>query len=336
MKTINVALQGGGSHGAFTWGVLERILEDERINIEGVCGTSAGAVNGAVLTYGLASGGRNKAIELLEKLWQRVSMAQWFSPLQPSLIDRFFGDGNLRFSPMYQWTEFMLSVFPPQMLNPMNINPLEYILTDLVDFEELSQCQEMKLFVCATNVKTSKVKVFHTSEITAQTILASACVPTLFQAVQIGEDYYWDGGYAGNPPVFPLIDHTMASDILIVQIDPIKTDTLPLTVDEIHDRINELSFNMSLMYEMRKINFVQKMLASGINFGDKFRDVFIHHVQPNDFIKVLGTGSKFNADWTYLNRLRNLGRNIADEWIHNNYEHLGKRSTCDIAQTFLS
>ncbi|TAF32873.1 MAG: patatin-like phospholipase family protein [Cytophagales bacterium] len=336
MKTINLALQGGGSHGAFTWGVLERFLEDERISFEGICGTSAGAVNAAVLAYGLTSGGRSRAIELLEQLWQRISVAQWFSPLQPSLTDRLIGDGSMKFSPMYHWTEFMLSLFPPHSMNPMNFNPLELILSDMIDFEVLSQCQEIKLFVCATNVKTSRVKVFRTPEITVKTILASACLPTYFQSVQIGEDYYWDGGYAGNPPVFPLIDHTKSPDILVVQIDPIRTETLPLTVDEIRDRINELSFNMSLMYEMRKINFVQKLLDKGINFGDKFRDVYIHHIHPHDYFKGMGTDSKFNADWQYLNRLRNIGRNVADEWINNHFEHIGKQSTCDIAQTFLS
>ena len=269
-KNINLALQGGGSHGAFTWGVMERLLEEETIAFEGLCGTSAGAMNAVVAAYGLHKGGREGAISLLNKFWKQISRSQAFSPLQPSMLDRLWGNGSLQFSPAYYMFDVFTLMYSPYQFNPFNLNPLRSILENLVDFEDLQQSQQ-KLFVCATNVRTSRVKVFKCNEVCVDATLASACLPFLFQAVEIRGEAYWDGGYMGNPPLFPLIDNTKSSDIMIIQLNPVNQIEIPTTVEEIRDRVNEIGFNSSLMWEMRKINFVKKMMSRDIDMGEGVR-----------------------------------------------------------------
>ncbi len=334
-KAIDLALQGGGSHGAFTWGVLERLLEVESIVIEGVCGTSAGAMNATLLAYGMHKGGRQGAIKLLNKFWKRTAEQQKYSLIKPSWLDKWIGNGRMDYSPYYYAVDYFTMVFSPYQFNPMDYNPIKDLLLELVDFEELRKSTAIKLFVCATNVRTSRAKVFTLEEISVEAVLASACLPQLFKAVEIDGEAYWDGGYMGNPPMFPLIDNTETEDIVLIQINPIKIKNIPKTSLEIRDRINELSFNASLMHEMRRINFVQKNLHLGLEHHEKLRKLLIHQISLEDEIESMGVSSKYNTEWEYLLKLKKMGRKRTDDWIKLNYDRLGHESTCNIEDIFL-
>ncbi len=336
-KQLDLALQGGGSHGAFTWGVLERILEDERIGIAGLCGTSAGAMNATMVAAGLQKNGRQGAIDLLNEFWHKVSQQQLYSFLQPSLLDKMDGNGSMDKSPAFHWFEALTNVMSPYQFNPLNINPLRAILLELVDFDYLKSCDQTQLFLCATNVKTSRAKVFHLKEMSVDAVLASACIPFMFQAVEIDGEFYWDGGFMGNPPIFPLIDYTETNDILIVQINPIIIDKVPQSAVEIRDRVNELSFNASLMFEMRKVDFVQRMLQDGLNFrsAKPLKMLHIHNINPEVEISHYTVSSKLNASLDFLLKLKEIGKRYASEWIQNNYEDIGVRSTCNVREVFL-
>lgn len=334
-KKISLALQGGGAHGAFTWGVLETLLQDERVNIEAISGTSAGAMNALMVAYGTATGGRKGAIDLLAKFWKRTSEQQRFSILQPSLIDRKLGNGRLDYSPAYHLFDFYSLLFSPYQFNPTDFNPLRDTLLELVDFDRLKAEGKMKIFVSATNVRTSRAKVFTREEITVDSVLASACLPYLFKAVEIEGEHYWDGGYMGNPPIFPLIDEAETADILLIQINPIVTEKVPKTSDEIRDRVNTLSFNSSLMHEMRRVNFVQRMLADGYDMNGILRNLYIHNINPEVALGQLNVSSKLNVDWKFLNQLRALGHAMAKDWLRDNFEFIGQKSTCDVKESFL-
>ena len=309
-KTLNLALQGGGSHGAFTWGVLDRLLEDGRIKIDGICGTSAGAMNAIVCAYGNMQGGPDKARELLQDFWRKVSAAgERFSPLRNSPFDAFFNDTVRNAS--YAMFETVTRALSPYQLNPLNFNPLREVLEDVVKFEELKTCKEMRVFVCATNVRTGKPKVFHNHEVTADAVLASACLPTLFQAVEIDGEHYWDGGFVGNPPIYPLIYETSTNDVLVVHINPFDVPKLPRTAGDIMDRINEISFNSSLVSEMRAIAFVQKLITDGWikdEFRSQLRDMRMHAIRADQDLAHLGLESKLDPGWKHLGSLRDLGR----------------------------
>ncbi|NJL15233.1 MAG: patatin-like phospholipase family protein [Microscillaceae bacterium] len=335
-KHLALALQGGGSHGAFTWGVLDRFLEEETLKLDGFVGTSAGAMNATLLAYGLHLSGREKARELLHEFWKKASDYAYFSPLQPSWYDRAFGKkGNMDYSPGYNFVEFISLYFSPYELNPSGYNPLREILLSLVDFERLRACLATKLFVCATNVRRGRVRVFGLGEISVEAVLASANLPQLFHAVTIDGEDYWDGGFMGNPPIFPLIDGTDCNDIMIVQINPINIPDTPRSADEIQDRVNELSFNSSLMLEMRKIEFVERLMREGYNPGGKFRHLNIHNINPERDIWNLNVSSKLNATWNFLTEMRDLGRHYAQEWLDTHYDKIGMVSTCNIRETFM-
>ena len=335
-KRINLALQGGGAHGAFTWGVLDRLLEDERIEIEGISATSAGAMNGTVLAYGYAVGGREGARAALAQFWQRVSRAAMNSPFQPSWLDRALGNHSLHFSPAFVMLDLMSRLFSPYEFNPLNRNPLKEVLEASVDFELLRRRENpLKLFLSATNVKTGKVKVFERHEIGPQHVLASGCLPFLFQAVEIGGEHYWDGGYMGNPAIFPLIYGCTSKDIVIVHINPLERDEVPRTATDILNRVNEISFNSSLMREMRAINFVTRLIDGGIVDGKHLSRLFIHSIFADHVMKKLGASSKLNADWSFLQHLHAAGRQAAAAWIESSFDRLGVASTIDIRAQYL-
>jgi NTE family protein len=334
-KRLAVALQGGGSHGAYTWGVLERLLDQEGLDLCGYCGTSAGAMNATVLAYGLYLGGKPKAKELLQQFWKTVSEVGQTFPLKPNWFDLQFGKGNMDNSLGFMLTEMTALYLSPYQSNPLNYNPLQKILTDIVDFEALKSCDITKLFVCATNVRRGRVKVFKLEEMSIDAVLASACLPYLFQAVTIDGEDYWDGGYMGNPPIFPLIDGTDTQDILVIQINPINIPKTPQTANEIRDRVNELSFNSSLMLEMRKLDFIDRLLTRGVEVGDKFRKIYVHNINPEKDLWDLNLSSKLNTNWQFLEGLHQLGYQYADAWLKENFEHIGVKSTCDIRETFM-
>ncbi|MEY4110723.1 MAG: hypothetical protein RLZZ46_1078 [Bacteroidota bacterium] len=333
-KKIAIALQGGGSHGAFTWGILERLLEEDLLDIRGLCGTSAGAMNAAMVAYGLHKGGAEEAIVMLEKFWRKISQASLFSPMQPSWYDQAKNPGDMMFSWGFQWFNMMTQAFSPYQFNPNDINPLRDILLELIDFEELKK-SETRLFACATNVKSCKPKVFHLHEMSVNALLASACLPQLYKAVEVNGEFYWDGGFMGNPPIYPLIDHTDSNDILLLKVNPVTIEEVPKTVSEIQDRINDISFNSSLMAEMRMVYFKEKIFKMGINLKGRLRKIHFHEISADYAMKDFSLASKFNASWTFLQTLRKLGRKSASEWIDKHYEQVDKESSIDIRRVFL-
>ena len=336
VKTVNLALQGGGAHGAFTWGVLDRLLEEKNLAFEGVSATSAGAMNAAALTYGLTLGGCEGARESLFDLWQGISQAAQYSPLQSSPIDRMLKDYSLRISPAFAIFDLMTRIMSPYEFNPMNMNPLRDVLLQTVDFDVLRRADcPIKLFLSATNVRTGKVRIFAREELTAEAVLASACLPFLFHAVEIGGEAYWDGGYMGNPALFPLIYNCESRDIVVVHINPLHREKLPRTATEIMNRINEISFNSSLMREMRAISFVTRLIEEGRVNGDGLRHLLIHSISAEEEMGRLGVASKLNGDWEFLTHLHDIGREHADRWLTENFDRLGVESTVDIRQQYL-
>jgi NTE family protein len=332
-KTINLALQGGGAHGAFAWGVLDRLLEDDRLRFDGVVATSAGAMNAAVMAYGLSAGGREGARRALANFWRRVSHTSRFSPLQPTPFDRLGDNRALEYSPAFLVFDMVSRMFSPYQFNPLNINPLRDALEESIDVETIRKNCLLKLFLCATNVRTGKIKVFANDEFSIDAVLASACLPFLFQAVEIDGEAYWDGGYMGNPAIYPLIYHCDATDVVIVHINPIYRPDIPYSPHGILNRINEISFNSSLMREMRAIAFVTKLIddnACSMNL----KRMLIHSIAADDVMTSLSATSKLNADWEFLTGLRDAGRMQAEAWLAQNFERIGKVSTVDI-QTYL-
>lgn len=334
-KNVAIALQGGGAHGAFTWGVLDRLLEEEEIVAEGICGTSAGAVNAVVTAYGLHTGGPAKAKELLEQLWKRVS--QFGSYLfKPSPWDRSMNFGDIYNSPGYMFFNTISQSLSPYQLNPFNYNPLRDILNGLIDFHELQHYNKKKLFLCATNVKTNRARVFHNHEITVDAVLASACLPNLFQAVEIDGEYYWDGGYMGNPPLTPLIAETDTNDIVLVKINSINIQKLPTNARDIQERMNEISFNSSLIYEMHMVHYRNELIRRGVTLPEQDREIFVHCISGYDALDHLSYSSKLNTSWEFLQFLREEGRRVAGIWIDNEYDLVGVKSTFDIEEHFLN
>ncbi len=335
VKTINVALQGGGAHGAFSWGVLDRLLEDERIGFEGLSATSAGAMNAAVLAFGLGTGGREGAKKALASFWRRISHAGMFSPLQPTAFDRMAHNHALENSPAFLAFDLISRVLSPYEFNPFNWNPLRQVLEDCIDFETLRECSTVKLFISATNVRTGKIRVFENHELTADAVLASACLPFMYQAVEIDGEEYWDGGYMGNPAMYPLIYKCDSRDIVILHINPIERTETPKSARDILNRINEISFNSSLMREMRAIAFVTKLIDEGGVDESKMKRMLIHAIEAQDFMRELGVSSKLNCDWEFLTHLRDVGRERATEWLDTNFDALNQRSSIDVSETYL-
>jgi NTE family protein len=336
IKFINLALQGGGAHGAFTWGVLDRLLEDERIAFEGISAASAGAINAAVLAGGLAEGGRQGAKRALAKLWRRIAHLGSQTPLQPSLADRLSQNHSLDTSPAFMLFDLVTRLFSPYQFNPFNYNPLRQVLTETVDFDALrsGRCP-VKLFLSATNVRTGKIKVFENDTIGPDAVLASACLPLMFQAVEIDGEHYWDGGYMGNPAIFPLIYGCDSRDVVIVHINPLERAKLPTTATEIMNRINEISFNSSLMREMRAIAFVTKLIDDGKVLDNSMKRMLVHGIEAADVMAELGALNKLNTDWDNLTHLMKVGRERGEAWLQKNFSQLGEGSTVDIREEYL-
>ena len=335
-KRINLALQGGGAHGAFTWGVLDRLLDDPRIAIDGVSAGSAGAINAAVMTYGFAVGGRDGAKHALARFWRRLSHTASMGLFQPTCFDRAIDNYSLSWSPVFLVLDLVTRLFSPYQFNPLNHNPIRDVLIASVDFDALrkSDCQ-IKLFLSATNVRTSKVKVFENKDITVDSVLASACLPHMFQAVEIDGEHYWDGGYMGNPALFPLIYNCNSQDIVIVHINPIHREELPRTASEILNRVNEISFNSSLMREMRVINFVTRLIDERRVTDGSLRRMLIHSIAADDEMTKLSIASKLNCDWNFLTLLRDTGRRVTETWIADNFDKIGHESTVDIQKQYM-
>ena len=325
---IDLALQGGGSHGAFTWGVLDRLLEEPRFHIAAISGTSAGAMNAAILADGWSDGGIDGARAALEKYWRAVSRAAAFSPLQRSPLDRLMGRWSLDTSPAYVAMDLMTRVFSPYDINPLALNPLRNILNENVDFERLAN-SPIKLFVTATRVRTGRGRIFRNGEITADVLLASACLPTMFRAVEIDGEAYWDGGYAGNPTITPLVRESDAHDTIIVQINPVERTEMPRSAADILNRLNEISFNSPLAKELRMIALLRQVADPGHGEGERWAQMRTHRIK-SDMLAEFGASSKLNAEWAFVSKLRDEGRRAASEFLAAHGEDIGRRSTADL------
>ena len=334
VKTVNLALQGGGAHGAFAWGVLDRLLEGDRVGFEGVSATSAGAMNAVVLADGLANGGREGARKALAAFWARIAEAARFSPLQPTPVERLLHDHSLSLSPAFFAFDLMTRMLSPYQFNPLNVNPLRDTLAASVDFERV-RSGPLKLFLCATNVRTGKARIFKREELTVEHVLASACLPFMFQAIEIDGQHYWDGGYMGNPAIFPLIYDCQSADVVVVHINPMMRESLPATAHEITNRINEISFNSSLMREMRAIAFVTRLIDDRKVADGELRRMLIHGIEADEFMRELSVTSKLNADWEFLTHLRDVGREAADKWLADKFAAVGRESTIDVRERYL-
>ena len=338
-KTINIALQGGGAHGAYSWGVLDRLLEDGRLHFSALTATSAGAMNAAAFASGYVLGGADGARETLEEFWRRVAEAgAWFKPSRHfpfnHLANWLDGDNWLTYSVLETFSRNV----SPYDFNPFNFHPLRDVLEDVVDFEAIKNCTQTKLFISATAVESGQVRVFRTPEITTDVILASACLPYLFQAVEIDGAHYWDGGYIGNPALWPLFYEVDCRDLLVIQINPMHREQTPHRASEILNRINEISFNSSLLKEMRAIAFVQRLLREGWikdEYRDRLKDILFHAIRADRYLKDLSIASKFNADWRFFIELRDRGREAASHWLAAHYDDVGRRDSVDLTKEFL-
>ncbi len=333
-KRINLALQGGGAHGAFTWGVIDHILDDGRLEIDGITGASAGAVNAVLLADGLVRGGREEARKRLAEFWRAASLGGDLPDVQRKAIDRLFSFFPLEDSPMGIWFKALSQYLSPYDFNPLNINPLKDLLARFVDFEAIRKCETLQLFVTATNVHTGRLRIFAHDKITAEVILASACLPLLFRAVEIDGVPYWDGGYLGNPSIFPLFSKTQTEDVLLIQINPLARHITPTSSSDIMNRLNEITFNSPLMGELRAIEFVARLidqgrLSRGIGKG-KYRRINMHRIALDSSAKALNAGSKLNTDYDFFEMLRNNGRRAARRFLDAHFNDIGVRGTVDL------
>jgi NTE family protein len=325
---VDFALQGGGAHGAFTWGALDRLLEEPWLRIDGIAGTSAGAMNAAVLVDAHARGGADAARAALESFWRSVSRAASLSPLRRGFLDILLDRWTLDHSPVFVAMDLMARLFSPYDLNPQGFNPLRQILADSIDFRRLGQAP-IKLFVTATNVRTGHGRVFRNREITPEVLLASACLPNFFQAIEIDGESYWDGGYSGNPNITPLVRECNSKDTILVQINPVERPNTPKTARDILNRINEVSFNAVLQEELRMIALLRKVADPGDSEGALWAGMRIHRI-ASDIMVNLGYSSKLNAEWDFFCMLRDAGHRAAGSFLDSHGADLGRRSSFDL------
>jgi NTE family protein len=339
-KPLTLALQGGGAHGAYTWGVLDRLLEEPRLDLDAVSGTSAGAMNAVCLAEGLGRHGhtpkgKEAAREALERFWLAMADAALLSPLKRTPLAAWLGDWSLEDSPGYWMGELLGRTMSPYQWNPLDINPLREVVEACIDFDAVRHCAGVGLFITATNVHTGRPRVFKANEVGLDQVMASACLPHLFKAVEIDGVPYWDGGYMGNPSLWPVIYMAQARDILLVQINPLIREETPCTSQEILNRMNEITFNASLLKELRAINFVTRLLDEGALDETRYKRMFIHAIEAEEELKGLGASSKMNADRDFFLHLRDIGRRAGDDWLATKFDRVGLESTVDVRETYL-
>ena len=349
MKSINLALQGGGSHGAFTWGALDALLADGRVRIEGISGTSAGAVNAVALAHGFAqkphdeTGGREAARASMRRMWAEIVRLGSLETLQQNLSNIFWPGIPKEFAPTNLMANAWSSLASPYQLNPLGINPMHKLLEQEIDFAAISRLELPRVFVSATHVKTGKAEIFTGKKLSAAAVMASACLPMLFQAVEIDGQPYWDGGYSGNPALTPLINACSSADIVLVQINPIKRDAVPKTPHDILDRVNELTFNASLLSQMRTIDFINRLLDDG-RLGHEtpqhahlsaYRRVLMHRIDGGQALEHYPASSKVSTNGVMIQKLFELGAQSAKRWLSRNFEALGSQATVNIRRDYL-
>ncbi len=332
-KTVSLALQGGGAHGAYTWGVLDAIIEDGRLAIEAITGASAGSMNAVVMVDGWQEGGPDGARARLESFWRRVSPDGGLFDIQRDMLDGLLGFWSQAASPFDAWTRTWQQSFSPSQANPLDLNPLRSTLNSVVDFERVRSA-DINLFVAATSVWTGKIRLFETGELAADHVMASACLPSVFRAVEIGGEPFWDGGYSGNPAIFPLFYHAHCDDVLLVQINPIERRETPTGTFAIQDRLTEINFNAGLLRELRVIEFVARLIDEGKLSDQDYKRVLMHRIGGDGSLEGLSASSRLTAEFGFLLRLRDLGRAAAQGWLAQHYDAIGQRSTLDLKAAY--
>lgn len=333
-KRISLALQGGGAHGAFTWGVLDQILEDDRLDIEAISGCSAGAMNAVVLAEGFLENGRKGAREKLRDFWHSISDDGTLNGTARQVFEGMFSGASYEDSPLFMFADLLTHYASPYQFNPLDINPLRDHLIKMIDFKKVRSCTHLKLFISATNVQTGKIEIFHGEQMTVHHLLASACLPYLFQAVVIDGVPYWDGGYMGNPALYPLFYQASSQDIMLVQVNPVERDEVPKTARDIQNRMNEITFNGALLREFRAIDFVNRLLDDGKLPEGEYRRSFVHRIDGGKALAKYSAATKLNSAWPFLQELRDLGRDAAKAFLAAHYADLGQRGTLDLRGAF--
>ncbi|MPZ37745.1 MAG: patatin-like phospholipase family protein [Rhizobiales bacterium] len=330
-KGVNLALQGGGAHGAFTWGVVDQLLADGRIAVDGISGASAGAVNAVMLADGLARGGPDEARQRLADFWRAASFGGSLPELQREAIERLFAFVPRQSSPV-PWFNALSRYWSPYDLNPLNINPLKNLIERFVDFAQVRGDTRRELFISATNVQSGKQRVFSRSEMSAEAVMASACLPLLFHAVEIDGVPYWDGGYSGNPPVLPFLRATTTEDVLIVQINPIERDGAPTSARDIMTRLQELTFNAPLLAELRALELAERLITEGDlprgTAPGQYRRIRLHRIVMD--AEAFNDRGKLNNDYEYFDNLRQLGQSAAQRFLGEHFDDIGRHSTMDL------
>ena len=331
---VSLALQGGGAHGAFTWGALERLLEEPDLAIDGISGTSAGAINACVVAQGLLKDGADGAKAELQAFWRRLSQlgAAAFNPYQTSPYHSFVRAWNLDWSPAALWLDMLAQFVSPYQLNPLDHNPLRDLLSERLDFDRLRTTSPVKLFVCAVNLMTNKMRVFGNGELSTDALLASACLPQVHRAVEIDGEFYWDGGFIGNPVLKPLLRQCEAQDIILVQLNPTQRSELPISARDIMDRLNEVTMNAALMRELDGIATINRLIEAGQLKHPRYARIHLHRIADPDVMAGLGVRSKNNTAWPFLSYLRDAGRACTERWLEENRAKLGRESTLDLAE----
>ena len=330
-KRVNLALQGGGAHGAFTWGVLDAFLADGRLEVAAVSGASAGAMNACVFADGMREGGPDAARKQLAAFWRGVSVDGKMSDHQRSLFDSFLG----LWDPLkigQTLAENAASFISPYQANPLDLNPLRDVVARLIDFDRLRATDDLKLFISATCVRTGKIRIFRRPELTIDMLMASACLPTVFKAVQVGDEFYWDGGYMGNPALFPFFTETDVEDVILVQINPVSRREIPYTAREIMNRLNEITFNAALLQEFRAIDFVGRLIDAGRLDGTHYKKVRMHLVEGGAALDAYPASTKLDADFDFFLRLFEIGKKAGETFLNDNFDAIGVKGTLDLRE----
>ena len=330
-KHINLALQGGGAHGAFTWGVLDALVADGRLVFDAISGTSAGAMNAVVMVDGLARGGADGARQHLENFWKAVSREG--SGNAADVFNRLMGFWDLP-SPL-AYFQHLSNLVSPYGINPLNINPLKETIGGLVDFANVRASTGPRLFISATNVRNGKIRIFTGKDVTADAVMASACLPYIFQAVEIEGEAYWDGGYTGNPALFPFFEDRGSDDILLVQVNPLRREEIPRSATEIVERASEITFNASLLRELRAIDFVNRMIAENRLDAKKYRRNLLHRIDATTALASYTASTRLDTSWRFFEELKTAGQKAAKAWLKTHFDDLGERATLDLRHEFM-
>jgi NTE family protein len=329
-KRVNLALQGGGAHGAFTWGVLDAFLEDGRLDVVAISGTSAGAMNAVAFADGLREGGVPGARSQLERFWKGASVDGDLTDDQRKAVGLALGFWD-PFKVRDSWADALADKFSPYDLNPLDINQLRDVVGREVDFKAVRESDGPKLFIAATNVYTGKVRIFRRPELTIDMLMASACLPTIFKAVEIDGIPYWDGGYMGNPVLFPFFTETDCEDVILVQINPIERRETPHNVRDILSRLDEITFNAPLLQEFRAIDFVARLIETGRLDGTHYKQIRMHLVASERLMKF-GARSRMDADYDFFRELFAIGRDAGADFLKENFDAIGSHATLDLKE----